>query len=39
METRQTHLSSFAKSAFAGLTSRAYLLPLLLDLIGDRRAR
>ncbi|MBA8900559.1 hypothetical protein FHW17_001436 [Phyllobacterium sp. P30BS-XVII] len=39
MKTRQTHPSSFAKSAFAGLTSRAYLLPLLLDLIGDRRAR
>jgi hypothetical protein len=38
MKMRPAH-QSFAKSAFAGLTNRAFLLPLLLDLIGDRRAR
>ena len=38
MKTRPTH-QSFVQSAFAGLTNRAFLLPLLLDLIGDRRAR
>ncbi|EJN04414.1 hypothetical protein PMI41_02054 [Phyllobacterium sp. YR531] len=38
MKTRPTNLSN-VQSAFAGLTNRAFLLPLLLDLIGDRRAR
>lgn len=38
MKKRPTQMSN-AQSAFAGLTNRAFLLPLLLDLIGDRRAR
>jgi hypothetical protein len=38
MKTRQT-FKSFAQPASADATKRAFLLPLLLNLTGDRRAR
>jgi hypothetical protein len=38
MKARDTYMSH-TQPAFTGLANRAVLLPLLLDLIGDRRAR